>query len=308
MVRPHGRPGRASFQRWVSRWLRAPWSGDNESWDRFARFLSPDETRPVLLVHGPGGIGKTTLLEAFAEGATERGWSSTIWTGADLPTTPWTSASWVTWLPDRDRASCWSTAATSSPALARQLRSRVAQRLSAANRLVVAARESPEISWHRTGWDGRAQSLRVEALEAVDAEELLCRRGLADAEHRATVLAWSGGHPLALALAADLLRDRPDAASTLAVEPDVGGALVRHLLGGSANGHQQQVLAVLAHAGDVDEAMLAAAVPDADPRSAETWLRGLSLSTRTAHGCACTTASARCSPRRTPPRSRSARC
>ena len=231
----------------------------------------------MLLVHGPGGIGKTTLLEAFADVAAAAGWWCRSWTGADLAE----HAADLGHLGDLAAGPgprlLLVDGCDELPALARQLRSRVAQRLAAGNRLVVAVRKTPEMSWHRTGWDGHAQSLRLDALDPTSADELLHRRGLDDQAQRLAVLEWSGGHPLALALAADLVRDRPDTVHHLAVEPDLGGALVRHLLGDAADAHQQQVLAALAHAGELDEAALAAALPESDLRAAETWLRGLSF-------------------------------
>ena len=231
----------------------------------------------MLLVHGPGGIGKSTLLETFAGVASAEGWSTHAWQAAELIEHEVHIGHLGELAASADRRLLLVDGCDRVPALMRQLRMRVGKRLAPGSRLVVASREPPEVTWHVQGWDAQAQALRVDALDEHDAAELLCRRGVVDSAHRATVVRWSAGHPLALALAADLLRDDPEAIHRLDVTPDLGGALVRHLLGGTASGQQHLTLAAVAFAGEIDEAALAAALPDHDARGLETWLRGLSF-------------------------------
>ena len=231
----------------------------------------------VLLVHGPGGIGKTSLLEVFASRAETLGWKVHHWTTEELvefdvgiddlgeiAARPGCHLLLVDGCDDK--AATW-----------RQLRVRVGGHLARGNRLVIASRQPPETSWHASGWDRAATALALGALGDEDADELLRRRGLDDEPGRRRVREWAGGHPLALALGADVVRAEADGAQRLELDADLGTVVVHHLVGHRPHGQARQVLAAAAFAPELDEATIAAAVPDVDPRWAEGWLRDLSF-------------------------------
>jgi hypothetical protein len=252
--------------------------GRSRELERFVEFLAGDLLgHRVLLVHGPGGIGKTCLLDAYATEAAATGWDVHSWTAeqlsdfdADLEELARLAAH-----PGRHLLlvdGCDSQAATWS-----QLRVRVGARLEASNRLVVASRLAPEHTWNTAGWDRLAQGLEIGGLADADADELVARRGVQDQLARKRVLAWGGGHPLALALGADLVRVEDADSVPLEHDRDVGAAVIRHLVDSSPNAPEHRALAALAFAPNLDEAAIAAAVPEAEPGRADAWLRGLSF-------------------------------
>jgi hypothetical protein len=262
----------------VTGWTERHFVGRQHELARLEDLLDGDgsDTR-VLLVHGPGGIGKTSLLDAYAARAGVLGWCVHRWTAdqlvefdvdvdelGDIAARPGRQLLLVDGCDDM--AATW-----------RQLRVRVGDRLAAGNRLVVASRQPPEDSWHTFGWDRTATAVGLEALADDDADDLVRRRGLDDELGRKRVLAWAGGHPLALALGADVVRSESAGSPRLELDPDVGGVVVKHLLGGRAHGASHRVLAAAAFAPELDEAAIVAAVPDVDPRWAEGWLRDLSF-------------------------------
>jgi hypothetical protein len=262
----------------VTAWTERHFVGRQHELELFENLLDADgSSTRVLLVHGPGGIGKTTLLDAFAARAGALGWCVHHWTADQLVEfdVDVDELGEIAARPGRqvlivdgcdDKAATW-----------RQLRVRVGERLTVGNRLVVASRQPPEESWHASGWDRTASALGLGALGEADADDLVRRRGLDDERGRKRVLAWAGGHPLALALGADVVRSESAGSPCLELEPDVGGVVVKHLLGRPAHGASHRVLAAAALAPELDEATIAAAVPDVDPRWAEGWLRGLSF-------------------------------
>lgn len=78
-------------------------------------------------------------------------------------------------------------------------------------RLVMAGRGSPVAIWHSApGWSELVLSVRLENLDDNEAEELLARSGLSSAD-ALRVNRLARGHPLSLELAAAAVRARPDA-------------------------------------------------------------------------------------------------
>jgi hypothetical protein len=182
--------------------------------------------RPVLFVHGIAGVGKSTLLEAFAGEArrlgatvvrldcrsiepTERGFLDGLGSaiGAVLASAE-EAAERLAGLGE-----CVVVVLDTYEVL-RLLDSWIRQVFTPAlrdnARLVVAGREPPLAAWHATpGWSDLVRSVRLGNLDDAEAEELLARAGLGAAEVR-RVNRLARGHPLSLELAAAAVRARPD--------------------------------------------------------------------------------------------------
>ena len=181
----------------------------------------------VVFVHGIAGVGKSTLLEAFAGDARNLGATVVrIDCGSIEPT-------------ERGFLEALGVAVGGAPASAEEATERLAQlgervvlmldtyevlrlldgwvrgvfapALRDNTRLVVAGREPPVATWSSTpGWSELVRGVRLGNLDDGEAEELLVRAGLhaADAPR---VNRLARGHPLSLELAAAAVRARPDA-------------------------------------------------------------------------------------------------
>ncbi|MDQ6523842.1 hypothetical protein RB608_09540 [Nocardioides sp. LHD-245] len=244
---------------------------------RCRRFLASDSAHTTLLVHGPGGIGKSALLDEIAVLGAEAGYEVHRWMGAEL-------AGGIVELDALGSVAAGSTPAQlllvdgcdELVALWLQLRLRVGQRTAPGNRLVIASRETPEQAWHRPGWDARALSLPLLPFTADEAEALALARGVTDPADRTALVAWSAGLPLAVTLAADAVATGLSSAA-LAGDPDLATILQTHVVGGSLSADHLTALTVAAIAGEFDGRTLAAGAPGIDTADAEAWLRGLSF-------------------------------
>jgi hypothetical protein len=195
--------------------------------EKAALLHSLEEGGPlVVFVHGIAGVGKSTLLEAFAGEArgrgetvvmidcrsiepTERGFLDRL-AGAvgGAPTSAEEAAERLAGLGERV------VLVLDTYEILRLLDSWVrlafAPALRDNTRLVLAGREPPIASWYATpGWSELVRSVRLGNLDDGDAGELLTRAGL-DAADARRVNRLARGHPLSLELAAAAVRDRPD--------------------------------------------------------------------------------------------------
>ena len=184
---------------------------------------------PVLVafVHGPGGIGKSRLLEVAAgavpEGTTACG--STAGRSSPRPPACW-GRSPRPWGRPGEGADLGRVAR-----LVRGLPERAVLMLDTYERLaildawvrqallpampeslltIIAGRDPPVAGWFTTpGWAGLVRELHLGPLGQADAMLMLRSRGLGELE-AARANAFARGHPLALELAAAALRDDPD--------------------------------------------------------------------------------------------------
>lgn len=176
----------------------------------FRRLLQRRDTPRVLYVSGPGGIGKTCLLEAFRRTAAELGCPFCYLDARRLAADPEVIRPVVmqALAPERERSGaprsrvlavdhveCWSS-------VVGWLRASLLPRLPESAVLVIARRARPGADW----WaDPGVHSLITEhalgPLDDTDAADYLTRRGLS-AKQQPAVLDYAQGYPLALAMAA----------------------------------------------------------------------------------------------------------
>lgn len=232
----------------------------------------------VVFVHGPGGIGKSTLLREAARRGAAAGYD-VVHTDARR------------WSADPAGLAAALEAPATSPrplllidgyeliaAVGVALRDSVLPRLPAAARVIIAGRRPPEPEWTAGGWESITVPLALGPLDDHDARDLLRRRGVDDEEHSRTLLAWARGLPLALAVGADAAL-AAGTADLRALDDDraLASVLLTSLAGHEMGGADRDVLAVAAIAPAVDARMLAAALPGVDADHAEAWLGGLSF-------------------------------
>jgi hypothetical protein len=178
----------------------------------------------VLHIHGPGGVGKTTLLRAFRRMAEERGRPVVYLDGRNVEPSPTgflvglrETMGAQTSIPMGDLAalvSAWPTAGIllvdTSEALTvidGWLRERFLPQLPAQSLVVMAGRKPPSAAWRTdVEWADLTRVLPLSNLTPEESRSFLAARSVPD-EHHDEVLALTHGHPLALALVADAFRD-----------------------------------------------------------------------------------------------------
>lgn len=232
----------------------------------------------VVWVHGPGGVGKTTLLRALADETAAHGREPIL---VDLRSTEPTPPAF---------AAAVARAGESDPRAPAEdwLREELLPALPAGALTVVAGRRPPGGGWRRDpGW---AHELRVVALRNLgpdDASALLRRTGVAERHHDA-VLAATHGHPLALTLLLDLFAQRGDATDEpppdLRAVPDVVANLVESFVDEVPTAQHRTAVHVVAHARTTTVATLRRAIGDELADELFAWLRGLSFVEVGPHG------------------------
>jgi hypothetical protein len=272
----------------VARWAR--------SWQRAgvelevvrAALDAPEPPFSVLWFSGPGGIGKTSLLEAIADQAEEAGGASIVrLDGRDLPSSPRAALDAVrealgtphgdepVATPDR-RLVLLLDGYEQLGALDAWVRTSLLPRLPATALTVVASRELPGLAWRADpAW---RELLRVVSLRNLDPEQsrTYLRACGVDAAVHDRLVQVTHGHPLGLSLLADVVV-RGGEATFDPLAPDLVATLVRRFVDLVPAGLQRNALEVCALARVTTEALVRNALALDDAHELFAWLRDLSF-------------------------------
>ncbi|WP_033344043.1 ATP-binding protein [Catenuloplanes japonicus] len=245
--------------------------------EELTRFRDALATSGVIFLHGPGGVGKSTLLDTYARLATDAG-----------RTVLRIDARHVTLGPDGlprpggDRPVLLIDTYELLAPVDDWVREQYLPSLPADTLVVLAGRHAPGPRW-------RADPAWRELLRARELGNLTPRAGrdylaLQDVpeDARDRLLQLSHGHPLTLSLLVDAVRRGCDP-RTLADLPDVVGALLALLVDQAPSPRHRDALEVCAHLPVTTEDLLRSVAGDeAGPLFA--WLRTLSFVSEGPHG------------------------
>ncbi len=248
------------------------------------RLREPTDDLRVVVIHGPGGIGKTSLLHAFQREAKEavyldarrsQGKTLALLHLLGVALEERKDAPLVVLLVDTGEL-LELVEGNHRDALLALVGDRV--------RLVVAGRGLPGVPWRTMpSWGTAIREIALDALGADEAEEYLRRRGL-EGDAIARLSRFAKGHPLSLALGAERQLENPTAPFVPTESPDVVGELCEQFLAGVTDPALRQAVEVSALLRTTTEDLLSAMLPDIDARTAFRWLRSLSFVETTPRG------------------------
>lgn len=241
-----------------------------------AEILAGDRAS-LLFVHGPGGIGKSTLLREIARRGTEAGRDVHLADGRAYASDPGALAAVLEDAATATHPLLLIDAYEWVASIGGTLRARILPMLSTTGRAVIACRRPPEPEWWTHGWDAVMTTLSLSRFDEERGRALMARHGVLDADHQNALLEWADGLPLALAVGADATRS---AADVNLASPNIDDALADALLlrvTGGLTDVQREILEVASVAPMIDARLLAAALPDVDAEAGERWLRDLSF-------------------------------
>lgn len=248
----------------------------------FDEVLAGRSTARVVWVHGPGGVGKTSLVQAFGRQASEAGVPLVGVDFASVEPRPDALARGLAdqgWTPEAGVAALVTLDTFErAAALEHWLRDDWLPTLPAETVVVVAGRRPPAPAWRGDeGWRELLREVRLRNFAPDETAAYLAGSGVPDADH-APATALTHGHPLALSLLADLNHHGATTALTrLEDAPDLVDELVRRLLDAIPDGAHRRALQLCAHAWMTTEDLLREVLEVPDAGDLLAWLRGLSM-------------------------------
>jgi DNA-binding CsgD family transcriptional regulator len=270
--------------------------GREEEKRRLAELLTTD-AGIVVFVHGPGGIGKTVLVDGVLA-ATRR--TSLVIDGRETePTVPGILAALGRALDVPTLASTAEATAAIGAAsvdvvvvdhleqlnlLDGWLRNELAAGLPEHVKLVLVGRRGPNLAWRTSrGWRHLISELALGPMRGDDVQALLAKRGV-DPQSAEAIVRWAHGHPLAVELGVEARRRQPGLEPPAGAPGDVVEELFAVLLD-DLDDKERAVLEAATVLRRITRPGLAAVLgPDGDVEVAWQLLRGLPFTAVTPAG------------------------
>ncbi|HVV85035.1 MAG TPA: AAA family ATPase [Kofleriaceae bacterium] len=254
--------------------------------EREAFAAALDDGVGLVFVHGPAGVGKSTLLRALVETARAAGRRVRQLDARDFPPSPRTFRAALHAVGGVDDSAPTVVVVDTYELLASiddWMQREVWSALPSASTLVLAGRLGPAPRWAEVAAarGRRTLELPLRNLGREDAVRLLATHGVA-AEHHAPALALTGGHPLALTMIGELSADRAVAGD---VVDDAGmlHRLVRRLLSEVLSPARRRALEAASVVRSLTEARLAALLEQRDVGELFAWLGSRTVMQRGRH-------------------------
>ena len=278
-VPPGARP--ETFADLLDRGRAGRFVGREHECEVFRRVVAREDEARLLWVHGPGGVGKTTLLGAFLRISHHAGLAAARVDLRSIDPTPDAFAGELaarTGADDPGPSVVMVDTFERAGALETWMREKWLPALPAGSTTVVlAGREPPSSPWRDAGWHGLLRELRLRNFTPAEAERYLAAAGVA-ADRHPEVAQVTHGHPLALSLAAELSReDGGWGTGGLDRAPDIVAHLVQRLVEAVPSPLHRRALEVCAHAWVTGEDLLRDVLAVDDAHELVGWLRGLSI-------------------------------
>jgi AAA ATPase domain len=143
-----------------------------------AELFVDDPPASVVLVHGPGGIGKSALLRQVADRGREAGWTPVMVEGRELPPVPHAIEEALIGAHRFERPLVLIDTYERMVALGSHLRRELLPSLPERAIVVVAGRHAPERGWFEGGWEAITREVELGPLTPSESEELLRAHGL----------------------------------------------------------------------------------------------------------------------------------
>jgi len=244
----------------------------------FDRLFVAEPTANVVLLHGPGGIGKSTLLREVARRGEQCGWRPTLVDGRELHSTPEALDRALGPVADEQRPLVLFDSYERMSAMDSHLRGELLPSLPEQAIVVIAGRTRPTRGWVESGWEALTVEIELGPLTDGEALELLGERGVLDERVSHELVAWAAGSPLALSLAADAATGtRTWTPHNASERPVIVEALIRRLVDADIDAAHPGVLAVAAIARVTTRDMLRDVLPELDAQDAYAWLASRSF-------------------------------
>jgi DNA-binding SARP family transcriptional activator len=176
--------------------------GRRSELDLFDGLFVDDPARSVVLIHGPGGIGKSTLLREVARRGARHGWTPRLVEGRELLPVPNALEEALAGVREDERPLLLFDTYERIQAIDSYLRRCLLPALPERAIVVIAGRRPPSVGWSEGGWENLTAELELQRLSPDEAIELLRVHGITNELATQRILAWADGSPLALALAA----------------------------------------------------------------------------------------------------------
>lgn len=254
---------------------RAAFVGRAEELETIGELFVDDPPASVVLVHGPGGIGKSALLRQVADRGREAGWTPVLVEGRELPPVPDALEEAVAGAHKFERPLILIDTYERMVALGGHLRRRLLPSLPEHTIVVVAGRQSPERGWFEGGWETITREIEIGPLSLSESEELLGAHGLSG-RRRDELARWAGGSPLALTLSIAAAQNggwSPERGET----GEMVRTLVRRLAEAEIEGRFRDVLGVACIARVTTLELLRDVLPETDPEHGMRWLESRSF-------------------------------
>ncbi|MPY91834.1 MAG: AAA family ATPase [Acidimicrobiia bacterium] len=253
-----------------------------------AALASDDPSFAVLYVHGPGGIGKTSLLDELAERAAATGAVVARVDGRSIVPLAAALRSALADATSRAEAEVGAPSEDGQVvvlidsyerlvALDAWVRGDLLPALAASAIVVLASREPPGPGWRGDpAWRDLLRIVSLRNLSPDECRDYLGRCGVGPAQVVEELVAASHGHPLGLSLLADLVL-RAGHAALDPLAPDLVATLVRQFVEVVPSDRHRRALAACALSRATTEGLLRDAVDAEGPHELFEWLRGLSF-------------------------------